>query len=248
MNDFNNNNSLLLAHLQKFDTCSISNVVATYPENEKLCLGLYHPWNSNWYTDSTCRSMFPELGPRAGYAVTVTFGLPDSAGSRMSMKDLLFAIANAPKPVILVIHQNFPEHLKKKNGLCGGNMATAFGSLGVTGIISDGPSRDLNEVRALGIQYILTGSCAGHGAFSVEEINTPVSVCGMSVCPGEIIHMDENGAVKFPSDHLEEVIRLSEKLHKYEQEKQKNLSRYNSPDLLAQILSDQFQAKDGDMS
>ena len=125
-------------------------------------------------------------------------------------------------------------------------MATAFRSLGVTGIISDGPSRDLHEVKMLGLQYMLTGSCAGHGAFTVEEINTPVSVCGMSVCPGEIIHMDENGAVKFPSYHLENVIQLSKALHKYEQEKQMNLSQYDSPDLLDQILSDQFHGKDGD--
>ena len=29
----------------------------------------------------------------------------------------------------------------------------------------------------------------------------------MDVAPGEIIHMDENGAVKFPADRLEEVVR-----------------------------------------
>lgn len=248
MDDSINDNSLLLANLQKFDTCSIANVVATYPENEDLCLGLYHPWNSLWYTDSTCRCMFPELGSKVGYAVTVTFGLPDSSGSRMTMKDLFLAIANAPKPVILVVHQNFPEHLKKKNGLCGGNMATAFRSLGVTGILSDGPSRDLQEVKALGLQYMLTGVCAGHGAFVVQDINTPVSVCGMSVYPGEIIHMDGNGAVKFPAKYLEEVLLLSEKLHKYEQAKQEKLSQHNSPDLLSRILSEQYSPeKDGDL-
>ena len=34
----------------------------------------------------------------------------------------------------------------------------------------------------------------------------PVSICGMDVAPGEIIHMDENGAVKFPANRMAEVL------------------------------------------
>jgi 4-hydroxy-4-methyl-2-oxoglutarate aldolase len=33
-----------------------------------------------------------------------------------------------------------------------------------------------------------------------------VTVAGMDVCPGEIVHMDENGGVKFPADRLEAVL------------------------------------------
>ncbi len=36
----------------------------------------------------------------------------------------------------------------------------------------------------------------------------PVSVCGMNVAPGEIIHMDENGACKFPADKAEKVLEM----------------------------------------
>jgi len=34
----------------------------------------------------------------------------------------------------------------------------------------------------------------------------PVSVGGMDVAPGELIHMDENGAVKFPADRASQVL------------------------------------------
>jgi len=40
-------------------------------------------------------------------------------------------------------------------------------------------------------------------------VNVPVSVGGMDVAPGEIVHMDENGAVKFPAQHLEAVLNNS---------------------------------------
>jgi len=39
----------MLAELRKYDTPSITNVVATYP-GSPLCLGLYNPWTENWYT------------------------------------------------------------------------------------------------------------------------------------------------------------------------------------------------------
>ena len=41
---------------------------------------------------------------------------------------------------------------------------------------------------------------------AVHAVNVPVTVGGMDVCPGEIVHMDENGAVKFPAGRLDAVL------------------------------------------
>ena len=64
----------------------------------------------------------------------------------------------------------------------------------------------MDEIRPFGIQYMLTGVTPGHGAFALQATNVPVNICGMGVQPLEIIHMDENGAVKFPREYLEEVV------------------------------------------
>lgn len=194
-----------LEKLLEFDTPSITNVVATYPA-DKNCLGLYHPWRGKWYTNQEIKAMFPEIGRKVGYAVTCVYGMPDSNYTRLNFGDLLRAIDASPKPVILVIKQDLPDEIKRINGLAGSNMMTAFKSLGVTGVISDGPSRDLDEVRPLGMQYMLTGVTPGHGDFALQAINVPVEICDMAVAPGEMIHMDENGAVKFPADKLDEII------------------------------------------
>lgn len=231
----------VLEDLKQFDTPSVTNVVATYPQDGETCLGLYHPWRSKWYTDETLKCMFPEFGSLAGYAVTVTFGLPDADFDRLKFLNLYQAIEKMPKPVILVIKQNFPEEIKKKNGLCGGNMMTAFQSLGVVGVISDGPSRDLGEVRELGMQYMLTGVCAGHGDFAIQEINTPVEVCGMEVMPGNMIHMDENGAVKFPVEYAQEISMRCHRLRTQEELKQKRLSEHKESEILARIMSDTYE-------
>lgn len=226
----------MLEELKRFDTPTITNVVATYP-GAPTCLSLYHPWDTNWYTDQRVRAMFPELGRTCGFAVTCTYGLPDpSVTQGPTFRDVLRAASQSPKPVIMVIKQDFPDAVKGKVGLCGGNMSTAFRSLGCVGILSDGPSRDLDEVRPMGIQYMLTGATPGHGPMAVKAVNTPVEICGMDVCPGEIIHMDENGAVKFPRQYLAQVLDNCRRLNKEEAEKMARLASTSDPDLLADYM------------
>jgi regulator of RNase E activity RraA len=203
----------MFEQLKRFDTPSITNVIATYPKDRELCLGLYDPWESNWYTDQSLKCMYPELGRRVGVAVTAVYGLPATGGNdRLTMDDLLRAIAKVKMPVVVLIKQDLPERIKNKSGLAGGNMLSAFKAVGAVGVISDGPSRDIDEVRPKGIQYMLTGVTPGHGEYSIKAINVPVNICGMDVSPGEIIHLDENGAVKFPKEYLGAIIERAEKL------------------------------------
>lgn len=222
--------------LHSYDTPSITNVVATYPADKELCLGLYNPWEVNWYTDQSLKCMFPELGRRAGYAVTCVYGMPDPNFNRLGLKDLLKVIQESPQPVILAVKQNLPEYIKNKNGLMGGNMLTAFKAAGVVGVLSDGPSRDVDEIRPMGVQYMLTGVTPGHGYFSLEAINVPVDICGMDVAPGEIIHMDENGACKFPADKLDDVLELADKLQQKESKRMDLMSKTDSVDEIMKIM------------
>ena len=195
----------ILEQLGKIDTPSITNVVATYPNNP-LCLGLYNPWLENWYTDQTLRCMYPALGPRVGYAVTCVFGMPDPDFKRLSFLDVVEALGVSPQPTILAMEQRFPPEIAAKVGLAGEIMTTAMQAVGCVGVVSNGPSRDIDAIRPLGFQYLLSGLSAGHGDFSVQAVNVPVSIAGMDVAPGEIVHMDENGACKFPASQLENVL------------------------------------------
>jgi 4-hydroxy-4-methyl-2-oxoglutarate aldolase len=207
----------MLKALQAFDTPSITNVVATYPKNP-LCLGLYNPWSQNWYTDASLRCWYPALGPVVGYAVTCVYGLPDPNYSRLSFADVIGAMEASPQPTIFVFEQRFPPEIANKVGLSGGNMTTAMQMAGCVGGISNGPSRDIDEIRGMGFQYLTSGVCAGHGDMAIHAINVPVSVAGMDVAPGEIIHMDENGAVKFPAEYLAEVLDRVTRLRDQEAE------------------------------
>ncbi len=195
----------MMRELEKFDTPSITNVVATYPSNP-LCLGLYNPWSENWYTDASIRCMYPEIGPRVGYAVTCVYSVPDPNYNRLTFMDVIDALDASPKPAILVFEQKFPPELAAKAGLAGEVMTTAMQAVGCIGAISNGPSRDIDAMRSMEFQYLLGGVTAGHGDMAVQAVNVPVSVGGMDVAPGELIHMDADGAVKFPADRLADVL------------------------------------------
>lgn len=232
----------MLQALKEFDTPSITNVVATYPSNP-LCLGLYNPWTQNWYTDQTIRCMYPELGRTVGHAVTCVYGLPDPRFTRLSFMDVIDALDDSPKPTILVLQQKFPPEIAGKVGLSGGNMTAAMKAVGCVGVISNGPSRDIDEIRPMKFQYMLSGVTAGHGDMSVHAVNVPVSVGGMDVCPGEIIHMDENGAVKFPSDRLEEVLKNVQALQEQESDRMTRLRKARSAAEVREIFAGQSYAK-----
>ena len=232
----------MLAELKKIDTPSITNVVATYPKNP-LCIGLYNPWTENWYTDQTVRCMYPELGRTVGYAVTCVYGLPDPNFSRLSFLDVIDALAASKKPTILILQQKFPPELEGKVGLAGGIMTSAMKAAGCLGVVSNGPSRDIDEIRPMKFQYVLSGITPGHGDMAVHAVNVPVSVAGMDVSPGEIIHMDENGACKFPADRMEAVLTNVKKLLKEEDTKISALQKVKSATQINKILSGHAYAK-----
>ena len=203
----------MIEKLKKIDTPTITNVVATYQDS----LQLYDAWFGEWYTDTSVRCVYPEYGSTVGYAATVVYALETTrieGIDRWALPDHLDA---TKKPIVLVAEQDFPPELKNRVGLFGGIMTTGFKVQGVVGVISDGPMRDLEEIREIGgVQYLVTGLTPGHGDFVVREVGVPVTVAGMTVTPGDMIHMDVHGACKFPAKYMAEILRRYEELLKKE--------------------------------
>ena len=142
-----------------------------------------------------------------------------------------------PKPTVLVLEQKFPPELQGKVGLAGGNMTSAMKAIGCVGCISNGPSRDIDEIRPMEFQYLISGVTPGHGAQAVHAVNVPVSVAGMDVAPGEIVHMDENGACKFPADKLEAVLENARALQIEEEQRVGHLLKAKSLDEVKAIFA-----------
>ena len=225
-----------MKELEEFDTPTVTNAVATYPGSPD-CLALYEPHKTNWYTDERIRVLYPELKPRCGFAVTCVYGIPGMGfDTKLGFIDILRAIDESPKPVILAMKQNMPEEYRRKNAMIGGNMMTSFRQLGVTGVVADGPARDLDEMEPLKVQCAFTGVTAGHGFMPVEAVNVPVSLCSMDVAPGEVIHMDRNGCVKFPAKYLPEVLERVKRIAAGDAEKQSRIRETTDPEKIAAYM------------
>lgn len=197
--------------LREIDTPTISNVVATYPKSE-ACLKLYDAWYGEWYTDTSIKCVYPEMKPVVGHVATVVFCEASEKYTGVGRWVLPEHIDSTDKPVVLVAEQQFPPELANRVGLFGEMMTTRYKALGVAAVVTNGPMRDIDAIKPLDVQYFCTGTTPGHGDMMVKAVGVPVAVGGMTVMPGDMVHMDLHGAVKFPAEYREEVLIRARKL------------------------------------
>nr|NIU83708.1 RraA family protein [Candidatus Thorarchaeota archaeon] len=91
-------------------------------------------------------------------------------------------------------------------------MTTQYKALGVVGVVTDGPMRDIDAIEPLEFQYFATGITPAHGDMMIKSVGEPVNVGGMIVKPGDMVHMDMHGVVKFPANKIHEVLERAKKL------------------------------------
>jgi regulator of RNase E activity RraA len=209
----------IIQELRKFDTATICNVVATYPGSD-ICLKLYDAWRGEYYTDTSVRCLYPEYAPVCGYAATAWYSDETAEHTKMDRWALQEHLDKTPNPVILVAKQTYSKGLENLSGLFGGNMTTQFKAFGVEGVLTDGPIRDYVEIKEMKMQYLATGLTSGHGPIQLRGAGMPIKVAGMTVAPGDIVHMDQCGACKFPADKLPQVLSYATELISREKKEQ----------------------------
>ncbi len=77
---------------------------------------------------------------------------------------------------------------------------------GVAGVVIDGATRDIEEIREMGFtvwaRFLTPTALEPKG---LGEINVPVTVAGLKVEPGDVIVGDETGIVRIPGHKLAEI-------------------------------------------
>ncbi len=152
------------------------------------------------------RCAFPALGTMLGYAVTCTAD-STTAGRRdeRGLLRLWAAVESAPKPAVIVIKDIGPE--RSRSCHMGEVMATTAKALGAVGCISDGGLRDVNEVQAMGgFQSFCPGFVVSHGNPVICEVNVQVTLAGLAVQPGDLLHGDVNGVLVIPDAVADRVV------------------------------------------
>ncbi len=196
-----------LEALRKIDSPTVSNAIEHFGVRPRV----------EGYAGWELRCAFPELGTMIGYAVTCT--ADSTTASRRDERGLMRlweAVEAAPKPAVIVIKDIGPE--RSRSCHMGEVMATTAKALGAVGCMSDGGLRDVVEVRALGgFQYFSPGFVVSHGNAVICEINVPVTLDGLAVNAGDLLHGDVNGVLTIPDTIADRIaaqaqqVRLAER-------------------------------------
>jgi regulator of RNase E activity RraA len=142
-----------------------------------------------------------------GYARTATMRAmhpnPRPAAEAKAQRFAYFDyVAGGPGPRVMVIQDLDPS---AGFGAYWGEVQTNIHkALGCLGCITDGSIRDL-DATAEGFQ--LLAGCVGpsHGWVHLVEFGQSVSVAGMTVHSGDLIHADRHGAVVIPHEAAREI-------------------------------------------
>lgn len=92
-------------------------------------------------------------------------------------------------------------------GTLGDILIARLKALGVVAIVSDGPMRDLAEIRPLDVPLFCTGAVAppSISRLSFADWQQPIGCGGTAVVPGDILVGDEDGVVVVPRALAEQV-------------------------------------------
>jgi regulator of RNase E activity RraA len=149
----------------------------------------------------------PSLPAIVGYARTAKIcGAEPSRLSKQAQRDLRIAYyryaASGPGPNVVVL-----EDTDKPPGLGAfwGEVNTAIHKgLGVIGCLTNGSFRDIGML-APGFQIVGGSIMPSHAFVHVREIDVPVSVFGLNVRSGDLIHADRHGAVVIGADVIDRI-------------------------------------------
>jgi len=187
---------LTVQALKEYDTATVSNAIEAFNVRDR----------TEGYASGSLACQYPDLPPMVGFAITCTADSTTQVPKRKNNRHALFdAIAAAPKPVVVII-QNVGPNVERSCFL-GDMVAAASQQLGAVGVVTDGGVRDRSGIRqrAPGFQLFSTGVVASRGSSTYLDVNVPVSICGLEIEPGDLLHGDESGLVKIPLDIAAEV-------------------------------------------
>src|SRR5260370_30356336 len=159
------------------------------------------------------RCMFRELEHLVGYADQAPIR---GRGHLHGDQTALYRHGRAvPGPRVVVV-QDLDEP-PGSGSLWGEVNATIFGALGCAGCVTDGCVRDLKEARAVGFQFFARGPGVSHAYVRVETAGQPVTVGGLHVSPGDLIHADQHGVLLIPREVAAELPAAAERVISAEQ-------------------------------
>jgi regulator of RNase E activity RraA len=179
----------LLASLARYDTPTLCNAMERVDPGRQ----------GTGFTRRPLHCVHPALPPIVGFARTARIRAAEPSGrdpAREREVELAYYrhMAEPPGPRIAVVEDLDPEPVGAWWGEVNTNLHRGLGCLGV---LTNGIARDLPQM-ARHFQVLAGGVAPSHAHVHVVEVGCPVTVAGLRVAPGDLLHADCHGALSIP--------------------------------------------------
>ncbi len=206
-----------LRELATWPTPAIANAIETFNVRSRAV----------GFMSSEIQCRFPELGVGVGYAVTAKIRAsvpPADDPETVDREPWTDHLLSVPGPRIVVIQDMDQPAI---GSYWGEVNATRHKAMGCLGVITDGGVRDLDEMRGMGFQALSKSVLVSHAYVHMVEVGGPVTVGGLTVRSGDLLAMDQHGAIHIPHDIAPEVAAAAARV---EAEEREIIRFYTRPD------------------
>ena len=155
----------------------------------------------NNFTKATMVASAPEEKSVVGYALTAKIAAnsaPQEPAESVKERRMAYYkyMAEGKRPSVAVIEDcDFPNCV---GAFWGEINTTVHKGFGVSGVVTNGVVRDLGDLPT-GFPVIAGSIGPSHAFVHVREFSNPVSVFGLAVEEGDLVHADRHGALVIPS-------------------------------------------------
>ncbi len=194
----------LLTLLRKVDTPTVCNAIEVAQGKRGF----------DAFTRGTMLCSAPSEPAIVGYARTAKIAAvqpPSEAPEVIRERRMAYYkyMAEGPAPSVAVIEDvDFPNCI---GAYWGEINTTVHKGFGMSGALTNGVMRDLGDLPE-GFPVVAGSVGPSHGFVHVREIGTPVSVFGLTINPGDLIHADRHGALVVPVDVVDQLEAAIRKL------------------------------------
>lgn len=192
-----------LGALAKLDTCTVANAIETFDVRLR----------NEGFADSSIRCITPRLEPMVGYAVTVRIkcaNMPPRGVSYVARTDWWDFLVTVPAPRVVVI-QDIDE-TPGIGAFLGDVHASILQRLGCVGAITSGTVRDVPSIAKMPFQLFAAGLAVSHAYVHIVDYDVPVTVGGLEIKPGDLLHADVHGVLSVPLDIAPKIPAAAEQL------------------------------------
>jgi 4-hydroxy-4-methyl-2-oxoglutarate aldolase len=212
-----------LAALAQLTTPTVANAIEVFDVRSR----------STGFLNSSVRAIVGGEVPLLGYACTARMraGTPPQTRAGGLRRQLWEHILTIPAPRVVVIEDLDDPPL----GAFWGEVQSAIHqALGCVGVVTNGGVRDLAEIHALGFQLFAGAVMVSHAYVHLVEVGAPVTVGGLRIQPGDLLHGDQHGVVAIP---LALARKIPQAAHEIEARERTIIDLCRSPEFSVERLS-----------